>query len=140
MSNFPAQLEDSARRQISIWLLLCCAMIFAMVILGGATRLTGSGLSMVEWDPLFGVLPPLDQQAWEDVFTKYQASPEYRKINVGMDLDGFKSIYWYEYSHRLLGRSIGTVFLLPFLYFFARRMLTPRLVPRLAVAFVLGGL
>jgi len=140
MSNFPAQLEDSARRQISIWLLLCCAMIFAMVILGGATRLTGSGLSMVEWDPLFGVLPPLDQQAWEDVFTKYQASPEYRKINVGMDMDGFKSIYWYEYSHRLLGRSIGTVFLLPFLYFFARRMLTPRLVPRLAVAFVLGGL
>ncbi len=140
MSSFPAQLEDSARRQISVWLLLCCAMIFAMVILGGATRLTGSGLSMVEWDPLFGALPPLDQQAWEDVFTKYQASPEYRKINIGMDLDGFKSIYWYEYSHRLLGRSIGTVFLLPFLYFFARRMLTRRLVPRLAVAFVLGGL
>ncbi len=140
MTNFPAQLEDRARRQISIWLLLCCVMIFAMVVLGGATRLTGSGLSMVEWDPLFGVLPPLDQQAWEDVFTKYQTSPEYREINVGMDLDGFKSIYWYEYSHRLLGRSIGTVFLLPFLYFFARRMLTPRLVPRLAIAFVLGGL
>jgi cytochrome c oxidase assembly protein subunit 15 len=140
MNKFPAQLEDSARRQIAAWLLVCCAMIFAMVILGGATRLTGSGLSMVEWDPIFGALPPLDQQAWEDVFSKYRASPEYQKINLGMDLDGFKSIYWYEYSHRLLGRSIGTVFLLPFLYFLARRMLTPRLIPRLATAFVLGGL
>ena len=140
MNRFPTQLEDSARRQIAAWLLLCCAMIFAMVVLGGATRLTGSGLSMVEWDPIFGILPPLDQQAWEEVFNKYQASPEYRKINAGMDLDGFKSIYWYEYSHRVLGRSIGTVFLLPFLYFLFRRMLTARLIPRLAFAFVLGGL
>ncbi len=140
MNRFPTQLENSARRQIAAWLLLCCAMIFAMVVLGGATRLTGSGLSMVEWDPIFGILPPLDQQAWEAVFSKYQASPEYRKINIGMDLDGFKSIYWYEYSHRVLGRSIGTVFLLPFLYFLFRRMLTARLVPRLAFAFVLGGL
>jgi len=140
MNRFPAQLEDSARRQVSIWLLLCCAMIFAMVILGGATRLTGSGLSMVEWDPIFGVVPPLDRETWNEVFAKYQESPEYRKINIGMDLEGFKSIYWYEYSHRLLGRSIGTVFLLPFLYFLARRMLTARLVPRLAAAFVLGGL
>jgi len=140
MNRFPAQLEDSARRQVSIWLLLCCAMIFAMVILGGATRLTGSGLSMVEWDPIFGVVPPLDRETWNEVFAKYQESPEYRKINIGMDLEGFKSIYWYEYSHRLLGRSIGTVFLLPFLYFLFRRMLTARLVPRLAAAFVLGGL
>ncbi len=140
MNNFPARLENSARSQISVWLLVCCAMIFAMVILGGATRLTGSGLSMVEWDPIFGALPPLDQQAWDEVFTQYRESPEYRKINVGMDLGGFKSIYWYEYSHRLLGRSIGTVFLLPFLYFLARRMLPPRLIPRLAIAFVLGGL
>jgi len=140
MKTFPAQLEDSARRQISVWLLLCCAMIFAMVILGGATRLTGSGLSMVEWDPIFGAVPPLDPQAWEEVFAKYRESPEYQKINIGMTLDGFKSIYWYEFSHRLLGRSIGTIFLLPFLYFLARRMLTPRLIPRLAIAFVLGGL
>ena len=140
MKNFPAQLEDSARRQISVWLLLCCAMIFAMVVLGGATRLTGSGLSMVEWDPIFGIVPPLDEQTWEEDFAKYRESPEYQKINIGMDLDGFKAIYWYEFSHRLLGRSIGTVFLLPFLYFIARRMLTPRLIPRLAIAFVLGGL
>jgi cytochrome c oxidase assembly protein subunit 15 len=140
MARYPTQLEDSARRQVAAWLLLCCAMIFAMVILGGATRLTGSGLSMVEWDPVFGVLPPLNQEEWEDVFSKYRDSPEYQQVNIGMDLEGFKSIYWYEFTHRLLGRSIGMVFLLPFLYFIARRMLTPRLIPRLAFAFVLGGL
>jgi len=140
MARYPTQLDDSARRQVAAWLMLCCAMIFAMAILGGATRLTGSGLSMVEWDPIFGVLPPLNQAEWEEVFSKYRESPEYLKINIGMDLEGFKSIYWFEFTHRLLGRSIGTVFLLPFLYFFARRMLTPRLIPRLAIAFVLGGL
>ena len=129
MARYPTQLEDSARRQVAAWLLLCCAMIFAMVIVGGATRLTGSGLSMVEWDPVFGVLPPLNQEEWEDVFSKYRESPEYQQVNIGMDLEGFKSIYWYEFIHRLLGRSIGTVFLLPFLYFLARRMLTPRLIP-----------
>lgn len=121
-------------------MLLCCIMIAAMVVLGGVTRLTGSGLSMVEWDPIFGVVPPLDRQAWEEVFAKYRQSPEYQKINLGMDLDGFKSIYWFEFSHRLLGRSIGMVFLLPFLYFLWRRQLTPYLIPRLAFAFVLGGL
>ncbi len=140
MSSYSAQLEDSARRQLAIWLMLCCTMIFAMVILGGATRLTGSGLSMVEWDPIFGVVPPLDEQEWEEVFAKYRESPEYQKVNIGMDLDGFKSIYWFEFAHRLLGRSIGIVFLIPFLYFLARRMLTPQLIPRLALAFVLGGL
>ena len=140
MARYPTRLDDSARRQVAAWLLLCCAMIFAMVILGGATRLTGSGLSMVEWDPIFGVVPPLNQQEWEEVFSKYRESPEYQKINIGMDLQGFKSIYWFEFTHRLLGRSIGTVFLLPFLYFIARRMLTAQLIPRLAFAFVLGGL
>ena len=140
MSKYPDQLDASTRRQVATWLLICCGMIFAMVILGGVTRLTGSGLSMVEWDPIFGVVPPLDEQAWEGVFAKYRQSPEYRKVNVGMDLEGFKSIYWFEFSHRLLGRSIGSVFLLPFLYFLWRRKLTARLVPRLAFAFVLGGL
>jgi cytochrome c oxidase assembly protein subunit 15 len=140
MHRLPDRLDDSSRRQISAWLALCCAMIFAMVILGGVTRLTGSGLSMVEWDPIFGVIPPLDQASWEAVFAKYRESPEYRKINAGMDLEGFKSIYWFEFSHRILGRSIGTVFLLPFLYFLLRRRLTRRLAPRLAFAFVLGGL
>lgn len=140
MTPYPAQLDDTARRQVAGWLMLCCAMIFAMVILGGATRLTGSGLSMVEWDPIFGVIPPLSEAEWQDVFSKYRESPEYQKVNIGMDLDGFKSIYWYEFAHRILGRSIGLVFLIPFVYFLARRMLTRRLIPRLAFAFVLGGL
>lgn len=140
MPGCPEQVEDTARKQVAGWLALCCFMIFAMVILGGVTRLTGSGLSMVEWDPIFGVVPPLNEAQWEDVFAEYRESPEYRKINVGMDLQGFKSIYWFEYSHRLLGRSIGTVFLIPFLYFLVRRKLSRRLIPRLFIAFVLGGL
>jgi cytochrome c oxidase assembly protein subunit 15 len=127
-------------RSIAAWLLICCLMIYAMVVLGGVTRLTGSGLSMVEWDPIFGILPPLSDAAWQDVYSKYQTSPEYQKINVGMDLEAFKSIYWFEYAHRVLGRTIGTVFLLPLLYFWWRGRLSSRLKPRLAIAFVLGGL
>jgi cytochrome c oxidase assembly protein subunit 15 len=140
MAAFPQQLDDISRRQIAVWLTICCGMIFAMVILGGVTRLTDSGLSMVEWDPIFGAVPPLSQDDWETVFAKYRESPEYQKINMGMDLAGFKSIYWFEYSHRVLGRSIGTVFLLPFLYFLWRRKLSPPLIPKLALAFILGGL
>ena len=127
-------------RQLALWLMLCCAMIFAMVVLGGVTRLTGSGLSMVEWDPIFGVVPPLGEAQWESTFNLYKESPEYRKINAGMDLHGFKQIYWFEFAHRLLGRAIGLVFLIPFLYFlFAGRIRRP-LIPRLATLFVLGGL
>lgn len=127
-------------RQLALWLMICCAMIFAMVMLGGVTRLTGSGLSMVEWDPIFGVVPPLTEADWEATFSRYRESPEYRKINVGMDLHGFKQIYWFEFTHRLLGRAIGLVFLLPFLYFvFTGRIRRP-LIPRLAMLFVLGGL
>jgi cytochrome c oxidase assembly protein subunit 15 len=132
--------ETSHNRRIAIWLFVCCAMIYAMVVLGGVTRLTGSGLSMVEWDPIFGLLPPLDQASWEETFRLYQQSPEYRKINIGMDLDGFKRIYWFEYSHRLLGRTIGTVFLLPFLFFLAKGWIRRPLVPKLVALFVLGGL
>ena len=102
-------------RALAGWLLVCCALVFAMVVLGGVTRLTGSGLSIVEWKPVTGLIPPLSQEAWEVEFDKYRASPEYRKINLGMDLDGFKSIYWFEYAHRLLGRTIGVAFLVPFL-------------------------
>jgi len=140
MSDYSAHMDDPARRQIAAWLMLCCTMIFAMVVLGGVTRLTGSGLSMVEWDPIFGVVPPLNEQQWEEVFAKYRASPEYQKVNTGMDLHGFKSIYWFEFAHRLLGRWIGVTFLLPLLYFAVRRMLGRPLLVRLAAAFVLGGL
>ena len=127
-------------RQLAVWLAICCAMVFAMVVLGGVTRLTGSGLSMVEWDPIFGVVPPLSDADWEATFSLYRDSPEYQKINAGMDVHGFKQIYWFEYAHRLLGRTIGLVFLLPFLYFlFAGRVRRP-LIPRLAMLFILGGL
>jgi cytochrome c oxidase assembly protein subunit 15 len=127
-------------RQLAAWLLVCCALIFAMVVLGGVTRLTGSGLSMVEWDPVFGVVPPLDQASWNTIFDLYKQSPEYNKINIGMDLDGFKKIYWFEFSHRLLGRAIGIVFLLPFLYFLVTGRIRRSLTPKLVTMFVLGGL
>ena len=127
-------------RAIAIWLLVVCAMIYAMVVLGGITRLTGSGLSMVEWDPIFGIVPPLSEHEWRVAFDKYRASPEYRKVNIGMDLAGFKSIYWVEYAHRVLGRTIGTVFLLPFLFFWWRGWIRRGLTPKLVTMFVLGGL
>jgi cytochrome c oxidase assembly protein subunit 15 len=127
-------------RQLAVWLLVCCALIFAMVVLGGVTRLTGSGLSMVEWDPVFGFVPPLDQASWDAIFDLYKQSPEYNKINVGMDLEGFKKIYWFEFSHRLLGRAIGIVFLLPFLFFLVTGRIRRSLTPKLVIMFVLGGL
>jgi len=121
------------------WLQLCLVLIFTMVILGGVTRLTGSGLSMVTWHPT-GMLPPLTSEQWLAEFQLYQQFPEYQKLNRDMSLDGFKSIFWFEYSHRMLGRLIGLVFLLPFVYFWLRKMIKPGLTPRLLVMFVLGGL
>jgi len=132
--------QNLQNRRIALWLFICCAMVFSMVILGGVTRLTGSGLSMVEWDPIFGIVPPLDEQTWNETFELYKQSPEYQKINIGMDLDGFKNIYWFEYAHRVLGRTIGTVFLLPFLFFLAKGWISRPLVPKLVIMFVLGGL
>jgi len=127
-------------RQVAVWLLLCCLMVFSMVVLGGVTRLTGSGLSMVQWDPIFGIVPPLNESEWNTTFDLYKQSPEYQKINIGMDLQGFKQIYWFEFAHRVLGRTIGTVFLLPFLYFLFRGYLRRPLIPKMAALFVLGGL
>ncbi len=132
--------NNTPDRQVCVWLLVCCAMVFFMVVLGGVTRLTGSGLSMVQWDPIFGVVPPLDQAAWEEVFELYMQSPEYRKVNIGMDLTGFKQIYWFEFAHRLLGRTIGMVFLIPFLFFLIKGYLHRPLIPRMIILFVLGGL
>ncbi|NQV20543.1 MAG: COX15/CtaA family protein, partial [Rhodospirillales bacterium] len=124
---------------IAMWLLVCAALVFAMVVLGGATRLTHSGLSMVDWRPITGFLPPLHEAEWQRVFARYQAYPEYQKINVGMTLSEFKNIFWFEYSHRLLGRLIGIVFLVPFVYFAARRQISRPLYPKLILMFVLGG-
>ncbi len=130
----------AARRAIGVWLLVCCAMVFVMVVLGGVTRLTHSGLSMVEWKPLTGILPPLTTAEWEEAFAAYRQYPEFQKLNRGMDLAGFKAIFRLEYLHRLWGRAIGVVFALPFLYFLLRRRIERSLAPKLAVMFVLGGL
>jgi heme a synthase len=127
-------------RQIALWLLVCCALVFIIVVVGGLTRLTGSGLSMVEWNPIFGLLPPLNDAQWQAVFDQYRTSPEYRYINAGMTVDEFKSIYWLEYIHRMIGRGIGLAFLLPLLYFWLRGKIQAGLRPRLVAMFVLGGL
>ena len=127
-------------RAIAAWLLACCAMVFAMVVVGGMTRLTHSGLSIVEWQPLVGAIPPLDDAQWEETFAKYRQTPEFRLRNHDMTLEGFKGIFWWEYVHRLLGRAIGVVFLVPFLYFLARRRIPARLAMPLAGIFVLGAL
>ena len=126
-------------RAIMRWLLVCLVLVFSMMILGAVTRLTDSGLSMVTWHPT-GVLPPIGTEQWMAEFELYRQFPEYQKLNRGMTLDSFKSIYWFEYSHRMLGRLIGLVFLLPFCYFWLRKMIKPGLTPRLVVMFFLGGL
>ena len=132
--------DRAARRQVAGWLLVCCALVFAMVVVGGVTRLTRSGLSIVEWEPLIGAIPPLSQNDWEQLFREYQATPEYQKVNFDMSLDAFKGIFWWEYFHRLLGRMIGLAFLLPLLYFIWRRKVPRGLAPRLLGIFLLGGL
>ena len=111
-----------------------------MVVVGGVTRLTHSGLSIVEWQPLVGTLPPLDDAQWQETFDKYKLTPEYREVNKGMSLAEFKGIFWWEYYHRLLGRLIGVAFLLPYLWFLARRRIPAGYAGRLAGIFVLGGL
>ena len=132
--------EVKHHRQIAVWLLLCAGVIFAMILLGGVTRLTHSGLSMVEWKPLVGVIPPLTEADWQRTFAKYQQFPEYQQVNFNMDLAGFKTIFLFEYAHRVLGRLIGVIFLLPFLYFWYSGKLTRGLTPKLTLMFVLGGL
>jgi cytochrome c oxidase assembly protein subunit 15 len=127
-------------RAIAIWLLICCAMLFAMVVIGGITRLTHSGLSIVEWQPLIGALPPLSDAAWQETFAKYQLTPEFKLRNFDMQLAEFKGIFWWEYFHRLLGRLIGVVFLLPYLYFLLRGKVRGTLAWKLAGIFVLGAL
>ena len=132
--------RPQSERVIAVWLFVMCGLIFAMVLLGGVTRLTHSGLSMVEWRPLMGTLPPMSEAAWQEVFAKYRQFPEYQKINLGMTLAEFKRIFLFEYGHRVLGRAIGVAFVLPFLYFLIRRRLSWRLASKLVLMFILGGL
>src|SRR5437764_1336667 len=130
----------NGERTVAAWLLVCCALVFAMVVVGGVTRLTHSGLSIVEWQPIVGALPPLDEAAWQETFAKYKQTPEYRLVNPGMSLEGFKGIFWWEYVHRLLGRLIGAAFLLPLLWFALRGRIPRELAWKFAAIFALGAL
>src|SRR5450631_4015493 len=127
-------------RAVALWLLACCALVFALIVVGGVTRLTHSGLSITEWQPIVGTLPPLSAADWNDAFAKYQATPEYAQVNKGMLLKDFKGIFWWEYFHRLLGRAIGVVFFVPLVWFAARHRIPPGYAPRLVAIFILGGL
>src|SRR6516164_8495897 len=126
------------RRAVAAWLFICCSLIFAMVVVGGITRLTLSGLSITEWQPVVGVLPPLSAADWASQFAKYKEIPEYRAVHSGMSLDEFKAIYFWEYAHRLLGRLIALVYAVPLGWFWVRRWLPRRLIPALSGILLLG--
>ncbi|WP_157618939.1 COX15/CtaA family protein [Skermanella stibiiresistens] len=142
--NAAAPALDASRqrhaRAIATWLLICCGMVFAMAVIGAVTRLTESGLSMVEWKPLIGILPPLTETEWNRVFDLYRETPEYRYVNAGMGLEEFKHIFFWEWFHRFWGQMIGFVFLLPFLWFWATKRIPKGLMPTLVGLFLLGGL
>jgi heme a synthase len=135
-----AILQVAPLRAVRWWLVTVAALIAIMVLVGGATRLTESGLSIVEWKPVSGTLPPLTQQQWAEAFDAYKTIPQYRELNAGMSLQEFKTIFWWEWSHRLLGRVIGGVYLLPFLWFLWRGVLSAELRLRLWIIFGLGAL
>jgi len=128
-----------ARRAVALWLFFGAAMIFAMVVIGGVTRLTESGLSIVRWEPISGTLPPLSEADWQTQFTLYQQSPQYQQVNRGMSLAEFKTIFWWEFIHRLWGRLIGVVFALPMLIFWLRGAFDGALKRRVLLLFALGG-
>ena len=132
--------RQSQNRAVATWLLICCGLVFVMVVLGGFTRLTGSGLSMVDWRPLMGFLPPMSDTEWQRVFEMYQQSPEFQKVNSAFGVNEFKSIFWLEFLHRLLGRTIGIVFLVPFVFFFARGYIRPDEWAKYLLMFALGGM
>ena len=132
--------RSDERLAVARWLLICCALVFAMVILGGVTRLTGSGLSMVDWRPVTGILPPMSADDWQRAFDMYRESPEFQKKNSFMTVQDFKGIFWLEYLHRVLGRIIGLAFFLPFVYFLWRGYIRRNEWPRYLAMFVLGGM
>ena len=142
-SNQPAAAAAAggAPRVVATWLLVCCTLVFALIVVGGMTRLTHSGLSITEWQPIVGTLPPLSESQWNEAFAKYQMTPEYLQVNRGMSIDAFKGIFWMEYVHRLLGRLVGFAFIVPLLWFVARGRLpsSPGLAPMLFGIFLLGA-
>ena len=142
MSVAPDRVVKAASnlRAVRIWLVIVAALIVCTLLVGGATRLTESGLSIVEWKPVTGTLPPLSQAEWSAEFEAYKKIPQYRELNQSMSLGEFKTIYWWEWTHRALARFIGVLFLLPFLWFLWRRAISGVLMRRLWVIFALGGL
>lgn len=136
----PTERQITARRAIAAWLFVICGLVAAMVVVGGATRLTESGLSITEWKPVTGAIPPLSVEEWESEFEKYRQIPEYIRVNRGMSLDEFKTIYWWEWGHRFLGRLVGVAFFFPFVFFVLTKRVERPLIPHLAAMFVLGGL
>jgi heme a synthase len=137
MSSF---LRSDRSRPVAVWLFAVAFLVLAMIVVGGATRLTGSGLSITEWKPVTGVVPPLSEAAWTAEFERYQKIPQYQLVNRGMSLAAFKGIYWWEWTHRLIGRLLGLVFAGPFVAFLALGMMPRRLIWRSLVLFALGGL
>jgi len=135
----PAQLYEAKVRPVRLWLYFLALLVLLMVLVGGATRLTDSGLSITQWKPISGTIPPLSLQDWNVEFEAYKQIPEYQQINKGMSLEEFKGIFWWEWGHRFLGRVIGLVFFVPFLVFLFQRRLDWKLAPALAILFVLGG-
>lgn len=137
---YPGSHERRADRAVRIWLWTIAAFVVAMIVVGGATRLTESGLSITEWNVVMGAIPPLTEAQWLAEFEKYRQIPEYQQINKGMSLADFQYIYWWEYGHRLLGRLIGFVFLIPFLWFVVRGYIRREMIGRIGLLFVLGGI
>jgi cytochrome c oxidase assembly protein subunit 15 len=133
-------LRADRSRAVALWLAAVAVLVLGMVVLGGSTRLTGSGLSITQWRPIEGALPPMNLTDWQSEFARYQAIPQFRLVNPTMTLAAFKTIYWWEWSHRLLGRLLGVAFFIPFVWFAVRRELPRRLILRLGAIFLLGGL
>lgn len=131
--------DAEGRKAVISWLSVVTLLVFAMIVLGGVTRLTNSGLSMTEWKPITGWLPPLSHEAWVAEFERYKTFPEYQKVNKGMSLDGFKRIYAFEFAHRVLGRVIGLAFFVPFVVLLMLRKIPRSMAPRLALIFLLGA-
>ncbi len=135
-----AVVQAGDRRAVAVWLGVVAGLVFAMIVVGGATRLTDSGLSITEWKPLLGAIPPLSEADWQVAFAKYKTIPQYASVNNGMTLDAFKVIFWWEWAHRFLGRFVGVVFAVPFVAFWLAGRLRVGLAPKLAAVFGLGAL
>ena len=132
------ELNQNYKKSIMLWLVTLTSMVFLIIIIGGLTRLTDSGLSMVDWQPILGTIPPLNNNQWQSVFNDYKLSPEFIYVNKNMTLDEFKYIFWWEWFHRFFARLIGVVFIIPFIYFFVKKNLNSFFYKRFSIIFSLG--